>query len=109
MLIENDVMNSKEIIVDSQNKIAYIRSCKIIVSIEVRTLDLAITKSIYLRKTTLISLQSKLSMKIHNLAISSDRDFLFELKKISCLIAYAHLIDANTKIVILRNDFDQSI
>lgn len=106
MLIGNDVMNSKEIVVDSQNKIAYIRSCKIIVSIEVRTSNLAITKFVHLRKTTLISSRSELSMEIHNLAIPSDRDFLFESKEISHLIAYAHLIDADTKIVILRNDFN---
>jgi len=79
------------------------------VFIKIRTSRLTITKSIYLRKTTLISSRSTLSMEIYYLAILSDRDFLFESKEIFYLTIYAYLIDADTKAIILKNNFDYSI
>lgn len=78
-------------------------------SIEIRTLSLVVIKSIYLRKTTLISSRSKLLVKIHYLIVLNNCDFLFEFEEISYLIVYAYFIDINIKVVILRNNFDQSI
>ena len=108
MFIENDVMKSKDINVLSNKKIAYIKSCKIIVSVKIRSFEILIIKSVHLRKITLIFFHSKISMKINHLIVFNFRDF-FKFDEINLLIVYAHLVNAFTNEILFQNEFNRFI
>ena len=109
MLIDNDVMKSKNINVSLNKKTAYIDNCHIIVSMKIKSFQAAVSKSVHLRKTIIISSHSKISMKIHHLTVFDFRDFFFEFDEINSLIAYAHLMNAFIKTIFLRNELKHLI
>ncbi|KAL8817991.1 MAG: hypothetical protein Q9191_008035, partial [Dirinaria sp. TL-2023a] len=111
VLIDNDIMSAEDISIDLEKRVARIDSCGVIVSIEIRTShkSSSVQKSVHLRKTTVISPRSEQTVEIHNLAVSDDRDYLFESAELNHLIIYAHMINATTRAVILKNDFNSSI
>ena len=97
MFIENDIINLKNINVSFDRRIAYIENYKIIVLMKIRLSETPIIKSVHLRKITIISSYSKISMKVHYLIVFDFRDFLFKFDEIDLLIVYAHLTNAFTK------------
>ena len=108
ILIDNDIMSSKDIFVDSKKHSTNIENCKIIVSMKVKSFDAIISKSIHLRRIILILSRWEILVKIHYLAVF-DKDYLFELENISHLIAYAHLVNVFTKTIILRNELNKFV
>ena len=109
MFINNDVMKSKNINVSSNKRIAYIENCKIIVLMKIKSSEISIIKSIHLRKITIISSHSKISMKIHHLTMFDFRNFLFKFDEIDSLIIYVHLMNAFTNEILFRNEFNHFI
>ena len=67
-------------------------------------------RSIYIKKTTIISFKSKIIVDIYYLSISlfKNRDFLFESNELNVTM-YAHLLDASTEVVLVRNDSEQTV
>ncbi len=104
IFIEINIISSKRIVVNLITCIAKIKSYKIIILIEIRTSNNIILKLVYFKKLIIISLRSKLLVKIYYFAILKNRDFLFELNKISHFINYAYLINVITKTIILKNN-----
>ena len=109
MFIKHNVISSKNINVSFDKRIAYIKNCKIIISMKIKLFKTLIIKLIYLRKIIIISFHLKISVKIHHLIVFDFRNFLFELDKIDSLIIYAHLINAFTKKILFRNEFNRFI
>ena len=109
MLIDNDIMKSKNINVSLNKRIAYIENCKMIVSIKIKSFEILIIKSVHLRKITIISFHSKISMKIHYLIVFDFRIFSFKFDEINLLIIYAHLINAFINEILFRNKFNRFI
>ena len=108
ILIDNDIMSSKDIFVDSEKHTIHIESCKVIVSMKVKSSNAIVSKSIHLRRTTFISSRSEISVEIHHLIVF-DKDYLFELEDISHLIIYAHLVNVSIKAIILRNESNKLV
>ena len=108
ILIDNNIMSSKSIFVDSKKHTTYIVSCKIIVLVKVKNSNAIISKSIHLRKIILISSKSKISVEIHHLAMF-DWDYLFEFENIFHLIVYAHLVNVSIKTIVLRNESNKLV
>jgi len=109
IFIEINIINFKKIVVDFITCIARIKSCKIIILIEIRISNNIILKLIYFKKSIIISSQSNLLVKIHYFAILKNRNFLFKLNKISYFINYVYLINVITKTIILKNDTNMLI
>ena len=105
ILIGNDIGGSEDIIVFIGGRTAHIGSCGVTVSLEVRTIGAVVAKSVHLRKTIVISSRAELSVKIHHLIVLN-KEYLFESEEILNLTAYAHLVDASIKAVLLRNESD---
>ena len=111
ILIDIDIIDVENISIDVSNKKTRIKSCNVIVFIEVRISqrDILVFKSIHFRKTTMMSSRFEISIEIHYLFVSNNRDCFFELKKLSYLIFYAHIIDISINAIIVKNDFDHLI
>ena len=103
MLIDNNIMKSKNINVSSNKKTAYINNCHITVSMKIKLFEATVFKFVHLQKITIISFYLKILMKIHHLIMFNFRNFLFELNEINSLIAYVHLMNAFIKTILLQN------
>ena len=108
ILIDNDIMSSKDISIDSDKYTAHIESCKITILVEIKNSRTTVSKLVHSRKTTIISSRTKLSIEIHHLVVF-DKEYLFELEDISYLTTYAQLVNVFTKVVVLRNESNKSI
>ena len=108
MLLSNDVIESEKIDVSISKKTAYIESCEVIASLEIRTSKIAVQTSIHARKTTVVSSRFELVLSVHYTTVSFDRNYLFESNELK-LSLYAHLVDFNTKQIIVRNESNQVV
>ena len=104
MLIDNDCIDSKKIIVNSADDIAHIDSCDVIVAVNVKISRIIVQISVHARKTIVVSSQFEMTMSVHYIIILSDRDFLFESTNQLNLSLYAHLINVETHNIVIRND-----
>ena len=90
----------------------YIKSCDVIISIEIqkRSNNSSQQRSIYIKKTTIISFKSKITINIHHISISffKNRDFSFESNEFNVTI-YVHLLDTSTEIVLVKNNSEQIV
>ena len=105
IFIDNDIDNFENIIIFISDRIAHIDNCNVTIFLKVKIIEIVVAKSVHVRKIILISSRTKISVEIHYLIVFY-RKYLFELKKIFNLIAYAHLINAFIKVILLRNEFD---
>jgi hypothetical protein len=110
MLINNDILELEDIIINVQKKNVIIRSCEnLTIEMKIHQRESFMQRNVINQFATVISSESyvKISYKMKNLLI--DRDFLFEsCSKISVFI-YAHVIDARTTKVIVRNESTKSM
>ncbi len=106
MLIENDILRSKEIIIDVQQKIAIIRNCEnLIIEVKIHQRESFVKRNVVNQFAILVSFDFyvKIFYKIKNLF--TNRDFLFESSSEVSIFIYTHVIDARTTDVIIRNEF----
>ncbi len=79
MLINNDILKSKEIIIDVQDKKTIIRNCQnLIIDVKIHQRESFVQRNVVNQFINIISLESyaKISYRLKNL--SANRDFLFE-------------------------------
>ena len=87
MLIDNDVIDSKDIVIDSINKKTFIRNCDVKMLVEIRTREIHVQqRSIHTKKIITFSSRNQLTNFVHHFVdeLSFDRDFLFESNDIEC-------------------------
>ena len=111
MLIENDIIVSKEIFVNIINRIINIRSCDVIVSLNVRFKTTHVQQRfIHVKKIIVLSSRTQLIVVVHDFFddLLFDRDFLFESDD-NEFIFYAHLVDFFIKIILITNNTNQTI
>ena len=111
MLVDNDIIASKDIFVNIINRVANIRSCEIDVFLKVRFRAAhAQQRSIHVKKIIVLSSRAQLTVAVHDFFdnLSFDRDFLFESDDTK-LTLYAHFVDFFTKIILITNNTNQSI
>jgi hypothetical protein len=110
MLIDNDILKSKEIIIDVQEKKTIIRNCQnLIIDVKIHQRESFVRRNVVNQFATVVSSESyvKILYKIKNLF--SNRDFLFESSSEVSIFIYAHVIDARTIDVIVRNESTKSM
>ena len=111
MLIENDIIVSKRIFVDIINRITNIRSCDVIVSLNVCFKAVhAQQRFIHVKKIIVLSSRTQLIVVVHDFFddLFFDRDFLFEFDD-NELIFYAHFVDFFIKVILITNNTNQTI
>ncbi len=108
MLINNDIIELKSIVIDVKKREVHINNCDIIINVEIK-FSKSIICSIYLRKTIVISSRTKMLIVIHHFDVLKSQNFLFEFKNNISLIFYASMINVFTKTIIARNDNDKLI
>ena len=79
MLINNDIIDFKNIVINIINKMIYINNYKIIIKISIRLYNEFIKKKIHIQLTILISPHNNVIFLIKFINLFDDRDFLFEL------------------------------
>ena len=110
MFINNDIIDSKSIIINSIKKQTFINSIDVIISIEIKSSKNNIQRSIHIRKTIVISSHIEIIVFINDINLLKNKDFLFEsIDDVNNFIFYVHLIDAFTFVVVVRNDCNQFI
>ena len=69
IFIENNINKFENISISLKNKTTHINNCKMIILLKIKIIEIIIDKSVYLRKTTIISFKIELLIKVHYLAI----------------------------------------
>lgn len=108
MLIKNNLLDLERITIDVAWKFAYIKSYDIIMKIEIKTTRTIVYERVHSRKTIDVSLRSKMTISIHYIVISIDRNFLFESNNTN-LSLYAHIINVKITSILIKNDNDKTI
>ena len=79
ILIENNIIESKEIVINVINKKARINNYSITINIIARSRDEFIRRKIYIKVFIFVSPHSEIMLLIKKISLLNDRDFLFEL------------------------------
>ena len=79
MLIKNNIIEFKEIIINIVNKKARINNYSITINIIARSRDEFIRRKIYIKVSIFVSSHSEIMLLIKEINLFNDRDFLFKL------------------------------
>ena len=109
MFIDNDVIDVEKIIINSIKRKTFIINIDVIVLIKVKSSKVSIQRFVHIRKTIVISSQTKMIVFIHHSFLSTSKNFLFEFVDDINLTLFAHIIDTFIFVVIIRNDEHQTI
>ncbi len=105
MLIENDILRSKEIIIDVQSKKTIIRSCRnLIIEVKIHQRESFVRRNVISQFVNTISSEVYVKILYKMKDLSLNRDFLFESSSSILVFIYAHVIDVRTTDVIVRNE-----
>jgi len=94
ILIKNNFINFKRIVINIVSKFVYIESCIVIVDLEVKTTCTIVYKQIYIKKAINVLFKLEITISIYYIFISSNRNFLFKLNKLN-LLFYIYFINSN--------------
>ena len=109
MLLSNDVIGSKKIVLDIAQSKIYINSCEVIAIITSRQRDLYQRRIIHVRRSLIIASRSDVMISIDTSKGLSERDFIFEPVPHRNLIMYAHLVNSHIIDVLVKNEIDNVI
>ena len=79
MFIKNNIIKSKEIIINVVNKKVRINNYSITINIIARSRDEFIRRKIYIKVFIFVSSHSEIMLLIKRINLFNDRDFLFKL------------------------------
>ena len=79
MLIKNNIIESKEIVIDVANKKVRINNYSITINITARSRGEFVRRKIYIKVSIFISSHSEIILLIKKISLSNNRDFLFKL------------------------------
>ena len=81
MLIKNNFIDSKQIIIDVIKNIIYIESCNVIVNINIKIIKIVIRERMQFRKISDVLFQSEITISVHHTIILVNKDFFLNLMK----------------------------
>ena len=108
ILLENNILISKEINFLFLKKIAYIDNYNVNISIEVHSKESLIKRVINSKKILIVLLYLNVTVTIYYLNFF-DRDFVFKSRENSILSLYIKLINKNIKIILIKNNSNKLI
>ena len=108
-LIENDILGSEKVKIDLEKDETHLGSCQVTILLSIKNKSMLIHKPIYLKKPIVISFHTVLLVPIHSFsAIPLDRDYIFKPNEKNFSL-YTHMINSETRIVLVKNNEDRSI
>lgn len=107
MLVGNDILVTEGFILDLSNKEATISSCDTKIQISMKPRGRFISKKVLATKDLVIPPWTDASIEV-NLAIPSDRAFIFSLSGHRAVTFYYHVVDAATNKIFARNNSPSS-
>lgn len=108
-LIGKDILSPKKVKIDLENSETCIKNCEITISLGITNGSTSIHKTIYFKKSMIISPHTVVFVPIYNLSvIPSDCKYVFEPDEINFSF-YVHIIISDTRAVLARNDEDRPI
>ena len=78
MLFEIDLIESKKIDINILNKTIYIDNCDVIASLKIKTSRIVVRISIHARKIIVVSSYFEITLSIHYITISIEKNYFFE-------------------------------
>ena len=110
ILIKNNIIKSKEIVINIVNKKARINSYSITINIIARFKDDFVRRKIFIKLSIFVSSYSEIMLLIKKINLSNNRDFLFKSAQTNTnLIIFAYLINYIIIEVLIRNKSNISI
>lgn len=94
ILIKNNFIDFKKIVINIASKFAHIENCVIIIDLKVKITCIIVHERIYVKKVIDVSFKLEITISMYYMFISSDRDFLFESNELN-LSLYAYLVNFN--------------
>ena len=107
LMIENNFINFKLINISTFTNSTYIDSCEVTILIAIKLRFKVRTMLIHTFKSTIVSFEFESLLVIHNNTLF-DRNHFFQLSSADFSI-YAHVVNSDTKSLLIRNEESQSI
>ena len=109
MFFNNNILSLENIVINVVKKSVIIENIDVFIFLKIRFDKIVVQHSIYLRKTTIISLYSKIAVSVNYFILSTTRNFLFKSNNNLNVFIYVHLIDVFIVVVLIRNNKNVSI
>ena len=104
MLIENDLLNSKDFIIDIEKKSTTIESCEINISLKIQSKESYIRKIVHAQNIVVLLSSEKQLISI-KIKIFENRNFFFESDANANFTMCSHILNTNTKQILIKNEF----
>lgn len=105
MLIENDIVDPKQIVIDINRSKAVIDSCDITADISCRQRSQQYTRrAVHAKEALTILPSSKSLIRVTKLELLDGRDFLFEPIEQANITLYAHIVDSKLYSILAKNE-----
>ena len=109
MFINNNIINAKNLIINSVKKETFIFNINVIIFVKVKSIKSFIRRFVYIRKTIVISSMSEIIVFIHHTSLSKIKNFLFESIDDVNFTLYVYLMNIFITAMIVRNNHRQLI
>ena len=109
MLLNNNILKSKNIAINIIKKFALIDSINITIALKTRLIKIAIQHSIYLKKIVVVLFYSKITVSINYFSLLNIKNFLFEFNNDLNIFIYIYIINIFINVVIVCNNKSVSI
>jgi hypothetical protein len=110
MFIDNDDLESKNIIIDVQHKMTTIRNCEnLTIEVKIHQKEFFVRRNVINQFVNVISSKTYAKILYKMKALFSNRDFLFKSSSEVSISIYTHVIDVRMIDVIVRNESVKSI
>ena len=103
MLIENDFLDSKEFVINIEDKVVAIESCKMNISLKIQSKDSYIRRTVHAQNVFILQSEMKQFISIKT-KIFEERDFFFESDSNANFTMCSQILNANTKKILIRNE-----
>ena len=109
LLVGNDILAIKRVIIDLGNKSAMISSCQVTISISARPRDHLVRRKVLVDRSLTIPPESEALVQFVYSNLPDDRDFFFNPIPHSHLILFSYILNDSTCRVLVRNVSHQPI
>ena len=109
LLVRNNIMATKRVIIDFANKSAMISSYQVPISVAARPRGRPVQRKVLVNRSLTISFKSEALVQFVCFSLSDDQDFLFKPIFHSYLTLFLHILNNLTYRVLVRNALHQPI
>lgn len=109
ILVKNNIMALKDLMIDLANFITFISSCNVWIAIIARQRGQPLRKKLMADTTVFLPPNSKSLVSVMHGALLCNRDFFFQPMQQSHFTLFAHLISHDTRKMLVWNDFSNAI